>query len=135
MASRQRLRTFAAECREHHRTRDLRIQPRHDARGVPTTLRRRRQLHQHREARPSELLRFRAGHPRGHPDFNRKSLRSTVVLRWEYVPGSTLFFVWNLSTSDTSRPGVFSPTRDLRSAFSAPGTNVFAVKINYWLTP
>jgi hypothetical protein len=69
------------------------------------------------------------------PDFNRKSLRGTVVLRWEYVRGSTLFFVWNLSTSDTSRPGVFSPARDLGSAFKAPGTNVFAVKINYWLTP
>lgn len=68
-------------------------------------------------------------------DFNRKSLRSTVVLRWEYVRGSTLFFVWNLSTSDTSRPGVFSPTRDLGNAFSAPDTNVFAIKINYWLTP
>jgi hypothetical protein len=69
------------------------------------------------------------------PDFNRKSLRSTVVLRWEYVRGSTLFFVWNLSTSDTSRPGTFSPARDLRSTFSAAGTNVLAIKINYWLTP
>jgi hypothetical protein len=69
------------------------------------------------------------------PDFNRKSLRSTVVLRWEYVRGSTLFFVWNLSTSDTSRPGVFSPARDLGSAFRAPGNNVFAIKMNYWFTP
>jgi hypothetical protein len=69
------------------------------------------------------------------PDFNRKSLRGTVVLRWEYVRGSTLFFVWNLSTSDTSRPGEFSPARDLGRAFTAPGTNVFAIKINYWLAP
>ncbi len=69
------------------------------------------------------------------PDFNRKSLRGTVVLRWEYVRGSTLFLVWNLSTSDASRPGMFSPVRDLGSAFSAPGTNVFAIKINYWITP
>ena len=69
------------------------------------------------------------------PDFNRKSLRSTVVLRWEYLRGSTLFVVWNLSTSDTTRPGVFSPVRDLQTAFGAPGSNVFAVKINYWLAP
>jgi Domain of unknown function (DUF5916) len=69
------------------------------------------------------------------PDFNRKSLRSTVVLRWEYMRGSTLFFVWNLSSSDTSRPGIFSPARDLRGVFSAPGSNVLAIKINYWLTP
>ena len=30
------------------------------------------------------------------PDFNRKSVRGTVVLRWEYVRGSTLFAVWNV---------------------------------------
>jgi hypothetical protein len=69
------------------------------------------------------------------PDFNRKSLRGTMVLRWEYVRGSTLFVVWNLATSDSSRPGEFSLFRDLGSAFRSSGTNVVAVKINYWLTP
>jgi hypothetical protein len=69
------------------------------------------------------------------PDFNRKSLRGTMVLRWEYVRGSTLFVVWNLSTSDPSNPGVFSPWRDLADAFTAPGTNALAVKVNYWLAP
>src|SRR4029453_13220550 len=29
------------------------------------------------------------------PDFNSKSMRSNVVLRWEYVRGSTLYAVWN----------------------------------------
>ena len=69
------------------------------------------------------------------PDFNNKSLRGTVVMRWEYVRGSTLFLVWNRSTSDTTRPGDFSAFRDLGTAFSASGTNVLAVKINYWWTP
>ena len=68
------------------------------------------------------------------PDFNRKSLRGNVVLRWEYRPGSTLFVVWNTSTSDTDRPGEFSPRRDLADAFRAPGSHVFVVKLNYWLT-
>jgi hypothetical protein len=68
------------------------------------------------------------------PDFNRKSLRGNVVLRWEYMRGSTLFVVWNVSTSDTSRPGVFSPRRDLADAFRAPGNHVFVVKMNYWLS-
>jgi uncharacterized protein DUF5916 len=67
------------------------------------------------------------------PDFNRKSLRGNLVMRWEYRPGSTLFLVWNLSTSDTSRPGVFSPLRDLGDAFGADGTHVFMIKMNYWL--
>ena len=68
------------------------------------------------------------------PDFNRKSLRGNIVLRWEYVRGSTLFVVWNMATSDESRAGLFSPERDLQTAFGAPGTHVFVVKLNYWLS-
>ena len=67
------------------------------------------------------------------PNFNRKSLRRNIVLRWEYLPGSTLFFVWNMSTLDAARPGEFSPLQDLGSAFGADGTDVFMVKLNYWL--
>ena len=67
------------------------------------------------------------------PDFNRKSLRGNVVMRWEWSPGSTLFFVWNISTLDLARPGVFTPGRDLGSAFGAAGTHVFMVKMTYWL--
>lgn len=67
------------------------------------------------------------------PDFNRKSLRGNIVLRWEYVRGSTLFFVWNLSTFAPQRPGVFTPLRDLSDAFGADGSHVFMIKMNYWL--
>jgi hypothetical protein len=70
------------------------------------------------------------------PDFNRKSVRGTIVLRWEYVRGSTLFAVWNLSTSDElARKGIFSPWHDLGGAFGAPGTNTFAIKLSYWFAP
>ena len=70
------------------------------------------------------------------PDFNRKSIRGTVVLRWEYVRGSTLFAVWNLSTSDEAlRKGIYSPWRDLGGAFGAPATNTFAIKLSYWFAP
>lgn len=67
------------------------------------------------------------------PDFNRKSLRGNIVLRWEYVRGSTLFFVWNMSTLDLARPGVFTPLGDLSSAFGADGTHVVMLKMTYWL--
>jgi hypothetical protein len=67
------------------------------------------------------------------PDFNNKSLRGNVVLRWEYVRGSTLYAVWNMSTSDSSRPGAFSPLQDVGDAFAADGPSVFMVKISYWL--
>jgi hypothetical protein len=69
------------------------------------------------------------------PDFNRKSLRGTVVLRWEYIRGSTLYAVWNMAAAASSRPGLFSPVRDLGGAFGASGTNVFALKVSYWFTP
>ena len=70
------------------------------------------------------------------PDFNKKSVRGTIVLRWEYVRGSTLFAVWNLATSDEdTRKGIYSPWHDLRGAFGAPGTNTFAIKLSYWFAP
>ncbi len=67
------------------------------------------------------------------PDFNNKSLRSNVVFRWEYRRGSTMYLVYNVSNSDTSRPGDFSAFRDLRSGFGASGTQVLMVKLSYWL--
>jgi hypothetical protein len=68
------------------------------------------------------------------PDFNRKSLRGNVVLRWEYVRGSTFFVAWNMSTSDTARPGRFDPLRDFGDAFRAAGTHAVMVKVSYWLS-
>jgi hypothetical protein len=67
------------------------------------------------------------------PDFSNKSLRGNIVMRWEYKPGSTLFVVWDLSQADRSRPGDFSPLRDLRTAFRADATHIFMVKASYWL--
>ena len=67
------------------------------------------------------------------PDFNDKSFRSNVVFRWEYRRGSTLYLVYNVSNSEESWPGEFSPFRDLRTGFSAAGTQVLMVKFNYWL--
>ena len=68
------------------------------------------------------------------PDFNEKSLRGNVVLRWEYMRGSTLFVAWNMSASDKSRPGIFSPWRDLADSFTGGGPQVLMVKLNYWLS-
>jgi hypothetical protein len=67
------------------------------------------------------------------PDFNKKSLRGNMVLRWEYVRGSTLFVVWDLSQKDETRPGSFGAFRDLGSAFRASANHVFMIKVSYWL--
>jgi hypothetical protein len=67
------------------------------------------------------------------PDFNYKSLRGTVVLRWEYRPGSTVYAVWTQRREDYTYPGDFHFSRDLGALFRAPGENIFMVKFTYRL--
>ena len=70
----------------------------------------------------------------GQPDFTVLSFRSNVVLRWEYMLGSTLFLVWQHNRSDFSSLPNFDFTTNLGSIFTAPATNTFVVKLNYWLS-
>jgi hypothetical protein len=67
------------------------------------------------------------------PDFNLKSLRLNAVFRWELKPGSTVYAVWTRQQQDLSRPGLFSPGRDFREMFGAPGDDVVMVKMAYWV--
>jgi hypothetical protein len=67
------------------------------------------------------------------PNFNSRSLRSTMVLRWEYHPGSTLFLAWQHRRSDYVPIGDFSLGRDLGALFGAEAKNVIVVKATYWL--
>jgi hypothetical protein len=68
------------------------------------------------------------------PDFTVRSLRGNAVVRWEYRPGSTLFFVWTRSSSDAANyVGDLAFSRDLDALFHAKADNVFLVKVNWWL--
>ena len=67
------------------------------------------------------------------PDFNYRSLRGNAVLRWEYRPGSTLYFVWQQQRSGTAPVGDFGFERDYGALLQAPAENVFVVKLTYWL--
>jgi hypothetical protein len=69
----------------------------------------------------------------GAPDFTVRSLRGSAVMRWEYRPGSTLFFVWQQQRSGSSADGTLS-AGDFGRAFREPGQNVFLVKASYWLS-
>jgi hypothetical protein len=69
----------------------------------------------------------------GNPDFNLRSLRGSAVLRWEFLPGSIVYFVWTQSRSQQAAVGDFSFGRDLRALFNAPSDNIFLVKVTYWL--
>jgi hypothetical protein len=66
-------------------------------------------------------------------DFNRVSLRGTGVMRWEWRPGSTLFFVWQQSRSSSNGYGDFDFGRDVDELFAGDADNIFMVKATYWL--
>jgi hypothetical protein len=69
----------------------------------------------------------------GRPDFDFRQLRSTVVVRWEYRPGSTVFAIWSHGRTSESAEGRFQLGRDLRGLADAEGEHVVMVKANYWI--
>jgi hypothetical protein len=71
--------------------------------------------------------------PIDNPDFNFRSLRGTSVLRWEYRPGSTLYFVWTQQREGFDQFGDFDFSRDRSALFRDRPTNVFQIKATYWI--
>jgi hypothetical protein len=67
-------------------------------------------------------------------DFNQSALNSTMLLRWEYRPGSTLYLVWTRSRGERDDSvNNLAVSRDLRRLFGGDAQNVFLVKASYWL--
>ncbi|MBI3483505.1 MAG: hypothetical protein HY015_11140, partial [Bacteroidetes bacterium] len=64
------------------------------------------------------------------PDFNIGQFRSNMVLRWEYIPGSTFFLVWT-----RERNGAFYDSQPDHANYSfdfdQKGHNVFLMKFTY----
>ena len=67
-------------------------------------------------------------------DFNFKQFRSNTVLRWEYRPGSVLFFVWQQGRQDFRNPGSFDLSRDYGDLFRTRSDNTFLIKASYWFS-
>jgi len=67
------------------------------------------------------------------PDFRVRSLRSNLVLRWEYRPGSTLFVVWNHGRGSSISDPTWNGLHDLFDLRTDPQQNVFLIKLNYYL--
>src|SRR3954462_10869114 len=66
------------------------------------------------------------------PDFRTHSLRGNAVMRWEYRPGSALYFVWQQQREDyLPFEGDFRTHRETAAIFGRP-SNVFLVKATYW---
>ncbi len=70
----------------------------------------------------------------GNPDFNFFQFRSNLVLRWEYSPGSQVYFVWSQERTNYISPGnssVFDAFSSLRKVYP---DNIFLIKLNYWFS-
>lgn len=67
------------------------------------------------------------------PDFNFKSLRGTVVFRWEVLPGSIFYLVWSQDRANYDHPGEMKFGRDFDNLLSAESNNIFLAKFSYWL--
>jgi hypothetical protein len=66
-------------------------------------------------------------------DFNVRSFRSNLVLRWEWLRGSTLFLVWQQDRASSSTDGDHVGMGDLWETLEASGDQFFALKATYWL--
>lgn len=66
------------------------------------------------------------------PDFSFNEFRSNLVARWEYLPGSTLYFVWEHRMSNRDSKYLSGWGNNLDRMFGLPATNTFMVKMNYW---
>ncbi len=73
-----------------------------------------------------------AVHTFSDPNFNFKSLRGNAVLRWEYLPGSALYFVWTQNRSDYENTGDLALSRSVDRLISAKADNIFLVKMSYY---
>ncbi len=70
----------------------------------------------------------------GNPDFNFHQLRSNLVAKWEYRPGSYIYLVWSgekTGRTSSSKASVGDSYKELNSVYP---TNIFLVKLSYWFS-
>ena len=73
-------------------------------------------------------------HASADPNFTTRSLRGSAVLRWEYRPGSTVYFVWTQQRTGFDDAGDFRIRERGESAiFRDKPMNLFQIKVNYWI--
>jgi hypothetical protein len=66
-------------------------------------------------------------------DFNLLSFRSNLVLRWEWLPGSTAYLIWQQNRESQTPAGELVGPSEMWNSTKIPGDNFFVLKISYWL--
>jgi hypothetical protein len=67
-------------------------------------------------------------------NFNISSLIGNLVVRWEYSPGSNLYFVGQQNRETRTDVGRFEIWRDARAIFETAGEDVFMIKATRWFS-
>ena len=70
----------------------------------------------------------------GNPDFTDRTLVGNAVMRWEYMPGSTLFVVWTHHRELDDGVGAFDFSRSFDQLGRAQSSNVFLAKLSYYFS-
>jgi hypothetical protein len=70
----------------------------------------------------------------GARDFNVRSFRSNLVLRWEWRAGSTLYVVWQQNRREDVDGDRDASAGDLFRSLAAPGDDVLAIKASFWFS-
>lgn len=65
------------------------------------------------------------------PDFSKIQLRSNLVMRWEYIPGSTLFFAWSSNGSKSIKNANQNLNQLSNDLFDLGNSNTFIIKYTY----
>jgi hypothetical protein len=68
----------------------------------------------------------------GNRDFNYIAFQGNAVLRWEYLPGSTLYLVWTQSRADDQYLGDFQFGNSVDRMFQTKPDNIIMLKLSYW---
>ena len=68
------------------------------------------------------------------PDFSFNEFRSNLVARWEYRPGSTLYFVWEHVISNRDSYHIAGWRENFDRMMGLPASNIFMIKLNYWFS-
>lgn len=69
------------------------------------------------------------------PDFSFRQFRSNFVARWEYRPGSTLYFVWSQGRTSEEQRWDSSFSSNWNALWRQYPDNVLMVKLTYWFSP
>jgi hypothetical protein len=65
------------------------------------------------------------------PNFNIRSFQSNLVVRWEYLPGSTLFLVWSQGRDSFDSDYNLNINYSANELWNSHPHNIFLVKLSY----